>query len=221
MPTPHHVWTRLVNLDTTAVYAVAGHGLKTRLKAALDFGAESPRPREFQSSGKHALARYGPHTGETFLWLLYWRAMYTHNVRALLTSLQAANHVFWYSHPLTVIHWRRLSLLAWLRARCWCLNQGFARATRRLRQRADLRNGLHAPRPRAAQREASALKRRMACASCAVSSGVANNSRRRSVVSPSPELASKRRSQPAVPTDRGGITRTLDCDWPWGGAPRP
>ena len=73
--------------------AVAGHGLKTLLKAALDFGAESPRPREFQSSGKHALARYGPHTGETFLWLLYWRAMYTHNVRALLTSLQAANHV--------------------------------------------------------------------------------------------------------------------------------
>eukprot|EP00966_Prymnesium_polylepis_P278544 6435575-Prymnesium_polylepis.1 len=62
MPTPHHVWTRLVNLDTTAVYAVAGHGLKTRPKAALDFGAESPRPREFKSSGKHALARYGPHT---------------------------------------------------------------------------------------------------------------------------------------------------------------
>ena len=170
------------NLDTTAVYAVAGYGLKTRLKAALDFGAESPRPREFQSSGKHALARYGPHTGETFLWLLYWRAMYTHNVRALLTSLQAANHVFWYSHPLTVIHWHRLSLLAWLRARCWCLNQGFARATRRLRQRADLRNGLHAPRPRAAQREASALQRRMACASCALSSSVANHSRRRSGV---------------------------------------
>eukprot|EP00966_Prymnesium_polylepis_P174416 4035748-Prymnesium_polylepis.1 len=50
------------NLDATAVYAVAGHGLKTQLKAALGFGAESSRPREFQSSGKHALARYGPHT---------------------------------------------------------------------------------------------------------------------------------------------------------------
>eukprot|EP00966_Prymnesium_polylepis_P167934 3882653-Prymnesium_polylepis.1 len=60
----------------------------------------------------------------------------------------------------------------------------------------------------------------MACASCAVSSGVANNYRRRSAVSPSPELASKRRSQPAVLADRDGITRTLDCDWPCGGAPR-
>eukprot|EP00966_Prymnesium_polylepis_P181409 4201750-Prymnesium_polylepis.1 len=38
------------NLDTTAVYAVASHGLKTRLKAALDFGAESPRSREYASS---------------------------------------------------------------------------------------------------------------------------------------------------------------------------
>ena len=117
-----------------------------------------------------------------------------------LTSLQAANHVFWYSHPLTLIHWHRLwhrlSLLAWLRARCWCLNQGFARATRRLRQRADLRNGLHAPRPRAAQREASALKRRMACASCAASSGVANHSRRRSVV----ESVSRAGFQEAQPT---------------------
>eukprot|EP00966_Prymnesium_polylepis_P175320 4057317-Prymnesium_polylepis.1 len=63
MPTPHHVWSRLESrYSTTAVYAVAGHGLKTWLKAALDFGAELPRHREFQSSGKHALARYGPYT---------------------------------------------------------------------------------------------------------------------------------------------------------------
>eukprot|EP00966_Prymnesium_polylepis_P023537 541891-Prymnesium_polylepis.2 len=38
------------NLDITAVYAVARHRLKTTLKATLDFGADSPRPREFQSS---------------------------------------------------------------------------------------------------------------------------------------------------------------------------
>eukprot|EP00966_Prymnesium_polylepis_P023719 546214-Prymnesium_polylepis.1 len=92
---PRHTMCGLdSNLDTIAVYAVAGHGLKIRLKAALDFGAESPRPREFQSSGKHAPARYtdrtpvrhscGCCTGEP--------CMYTHNVRALLTSLQAANH---------------------------------------------------------------------------------------------------------------------------------
>eukprot|EP00966_Prymnesium_polylepis_P063770 1478825-Prymnesium_polylepis.1 len=65
----------------------------------------------------------------------------------------------------------------------------------------------------------------MACASCAVSSGVANNSRRRSVVlSPSPELASKRRSQPAECSSDGP---GWDYAYPRlrlamrGGAPRP